>query len=69
MGRNKRSNSTTLVINNESVSDAFKIAEGFDNYFSCVAENLAQDVEEIDPSYELFYSFYLRSTTLHEINI
>lgn len=54
MGRNKRSNSATLVKNNESFADAFKIAEGFNNYFSSEDENLAQDVEEIDPSYELF---------------
>ncbi len=73
MGRNKRSNTSVLNINNENVSDRLKIAEGFNSYFSNVSENLARSIENTNISFEQFlphptpFSFYFRPTTLREI--
>ena len=74
LGRKRSSNSNLFVHQGRNLTDSLDIVEEFNNYFSNVAEILAQPIEDPRISYERYlpepvhFSFYLRSTSCAEIN-
>ena len=52
LGRKRNSNSNVFVHQGRNLTDSLHIAEEFNNYFSNLAENLAQRIENFRISYE-----------------
>ena len=74
LGKDRKRNADTYVNQGVNLTDSFDIADGFNNYFSSVAENLAERIEEPRTHFSNYlpppvpFSFYLRPTTSVEIS-
>lgn len=73
LGKNRKNNSTYFINREETYTDNFEIAEGFNDYFCGVAENLARHIEEPRIQFQRYlppsvpFSFYLRPSSCAEI--
>ena len=75
LGRKQPKLPSTLVYDDSTINDPLQVAQTFNTYFSNIGITLADNIPEVQPSYNHYlppptpFSFYLRPTTLSEVKI
>lgn len=73
MGKNKQKLPPSFNFNGDSITDNFHIAKMFNNYFSSIGSQLANNIDDTQTTFNAYlpeprtFSFYLRLTTVSKI--